>query len=103
MKNGGPGVALNVWARLEWPATGDNVRTLATSLAPGDSVDLRLDSVGEPRTDWSNVDGRLTYTDIAGAVWQTDFHFDYGAANRRRVTIGETNRMAGDAPQVRVG
>jgi hypothetical protein len=93
VKNGGPGVALNVWARLEWPASGDNVRTLATSLAPGDEVDLRLDSVGAPRTDWDNVTGRLIYTDIAGTAWQTDFRFDVAAANRRRVTVGETTRV----------
>src|SRR6266705_2214751 len=70
---GGQGVALNVRARLEFGGreSGVSVETVPTSLAPGASQDLRLN--GSRSTDWSNVAGRIEYSDVAGGSWQTEF------------------------------
>jgi hypothetical protein len=90
VKNGGPGVALNVWATLEWPATGQNIRTVPTSLAPGDSDTLRIDWRNEPITDWDNVKGVIVYEDIAHVIWETSFHVTAPAGQRRSVYVGKT-------------
>jgi hypothetical protein len=104
VKNGGPGVALNVRARLEWPAPGGvNVETVPTSLAPGDSADLRINWGGKAETDWSNVVGTLTYEDVAHVVWQTDFHITTKTLNRRIVDVRDTIRLAADPAQVPTG
>lgn len=104
MKNGGPGVALNVRARLDWPApAGVYVESVPTSLAPDDSADLRINWGVQPRTDWAGVSGALTYFDITGAVWQTQFHVSIGNFDRRIVDVGETIRLAADPPTITSG
>jgi hypothetical protein len=105
VKNRGPGVALNVRARLDWPARagGVHVESVPTSLAPDDSADLRINWGVEPRTDWADVSGALTYSDITGAVWQTQFHVSIGNFDRRIVDVGETTRHGADPAVVTVG
>jgi hypothetical protein len=104
VKNGGPGVALNVRARLDWPApAGVHVESVPTSLAPDDSADLRINWGVQPRTDWADVSGTLTYSDITGAVWQTQFRVSLGNFDRRIVDVGETIRLGADPPIVAIG
>jgi hypothetical protein len=104
VKNAGPGVALNVRARLDWSApAGVHVESVPTSLAPDDSADLRINWGVQPRTDWADVSGALTYSDITGAVWQTHFHVSIGNFDRRIVDVGETIRLAADPPAVTIG
>jgi len=100
VKNGGPGVALNVRARLVWPGPeGHNVETVPVSLAPDGSTDLRINWAGQPETYWDNVNGRLTYRDIHGGMWQTDFHISV-ATHGRSVNVGDTLRLDADPPPV---
>jgi hypothetical protein len=103
VKNGGPGVALNVQADLDFTSQegGTIIRTSTTSIASGDEVDLRLDWPNPPRSStstgtgvqtlWLNVKGRLLYQDLAGNHWVTNFTIETEGSNGyRRATVRET-------------
>jgi hypothetical protein len=102
--NGGPGVALNVRARLEWPgAGGQYVGTVPSSIAPGQFTDLRINWGGDPLTDWANVVGALTYEDIHGTQWRTNFTVTTEAQGRRNINVGDTIGVNADPPTVTIG
>ena len=74
VKNGGPGVALNVRGQLHFgPPTGAFVAVVPTSLAPGESADLVLNWGSAPISGWKGASGFLLYNDIAGVRWRTDY------------------------------
>lgn len=90
--NGGPGVALNVCARLDFgPPGGVFVESVPTSLAPGDRADLRLNWGGVPQTDWHNVSGAIHYEDVVGALWRTRFRI--WIDGRMMVRVDDTELM----------
>lgn len=76
---------------------------MPTSLAPNDSTDLRINWGGQRLTDWDNVTGRLTYRDIHGGMWQTEFQIFVANLGRRFVNMGDTLRLAADPPVIRIG
>jgi hypothetical protein len=94
VKNGGPGVALNVRLRLQWPPpSGIFVQSVTTNLAPGDFTDLRLDWGATPNTDWNNITGKLTYEDVVGALWQTEFRVFVEHDRYRYIELYETRLL----------
>ena len=54
VKNGGPGIVLNVRAKRKWPGQGATAESVPTSLAPGDFADLVLTYGGQHQSDWGN-------------------------------------------------
>jgi hypothetical protein len=90
VRNGGPGVALNVFGQLQWPSpSGVFVMLIATSLAPNTAQDMALDW-SSPRDDWDNVSGFLEYEDVTGSRWRTGFHIQ----SRRHIRVLETTPVA---------
>jgi hypothetical protein len=72
--NGGPGVALNVTGRLmRRPPAGAGViesALYAGNIGPGAQQDARLEAAWER---WESFIGFLTYSDLLGRSWITDF------------------------------
>ena len=77
VRNGGPGVALNVRGTLYFPPpSGVSVQIVQTSIGPGKSADLRFNWGGGPTEEgWDRARGYLLYKDIAGVTWRTDYRF----------------------------
>ncbi len=94
VRNGGPGVALNVTGHLEWKKSpGDAVNTVTTSIGPGDLQDLRPNWIGQQRPleseKWDQVAGRLDYDDINGGRWRTSFRIETEGNRAIRVQATE--------------
>jgi len=88
IKNGGPGLALNVEGKMYWRNPGEGVswRTLTIyggSVAPMDSVDARVSQ--NVQWGWQEGKGYLRYTDLSGSLWLTEFEY----------TLGEGGQLVG--------
>lgn len=79
LKNGGPGLALNVQGRVVWnlaPGRWQEIAIDAGSIAPSDPVNARI---SEPAaTGWPGATGYVRYYDLSGRGWVTFFRFDEG-------------------------
>ena len=82
LANGGPGVALNVGGRIWKPADGGPIyaRLFAGSIGPGMQQDARLEPTWT--TGWDGTDGYLSYWDILGIQWITDFSCTRGVGEQ---------------------
>jgi hypothetical protein len=87
LKNGGPGLALNVRGRVVWNLSRGSWMTVylyASSIAPADSADARLSKPAIKG--WVGAMGYVRYADFAGKDWVTYFRF----------TLGEGNQLVGE-------
>jgi len=77
IKNGGPGLALNVQGRIvRWRGQGRSfaqVTLVGSSVAPGDGAEVRLSEVVPEG--WAGWSGYLRYSDLLGDSWVTYFRF----------------------------
>lgn len=83
LKNGGPGLALNVRGRAVWntaPGAWIVVEIYASSIAPNDDVHARLSRV--LAGGWQDSTGFVRYGDLNGDDWVTYFRFDLGEGNQ---------------------
>lgn len=89
LRNGGPGLALNVHGEVFWRSeTQTLVRRaiLATTIAAGGTEEAQISEHGV--TSWANAMGHLDYRDVTGVEWQTRFRFGLGPGNELHVTVG---------------
>ena len=85
LKNGGPGLALNVRGAVFFraPPTSSNrmsYEVAAGTIASGDAIDARLEHT-LPHG-WEGVEGFVEYDDTLGRVWTTHFRFGHARGNQ---------------------
>ena len=84
IKNGGPGLALNVNGKVYWrnQGAGEAWRTVtiyAGTIASGDEVEARLSA---NVNGWADAIGYLFHSDLAGEGWLTEFKYILGDGNQ---------------------
>ena len=80
LRNGGPGLALNVSGTARWPATKTETTLMAGSIAPGARFNARP---AAPVTGgWADSVGELRYSDLNGDKWVTRFKLKLGDGNQ---------------------
>jgi hypothetical protein len=89
--NGGPGLALNVRGRLTFPS-GTFVDLVPTSLAAGQTHDMRVNWGGPAVNDWEDATGELTYQDVTGQTFTSTFAVRQ--LNRRFFEFGQFSDVA---------
>jgi hypothetical protein len=75
LRNGGPGVALNVEGRVRWP-DGAQLALYGGSIAPGQAAMARPAS--PVSQGWINASGELRYADLNGDRWVIPFKIKAG-------------------------
>jgi DNA-binding transcriptional regulator of glucitol operon len=79
LRNGGPGVALDVRGTLVEPISGTTIPIYAGGVPPGQSLITRPRSAV---SSWEGVLGELRYGDLNGDEWVTRFRFALGEGNQ---------------------
>lgn len=104
--NVGLGAALNLAGQLEWrgDGSGTTANLIPTSLAPGESSELRVDLLDRRGKRPERVGGVLDFEDISGGRWRTEFAVDEEGHVRVQRTVlllrpdGTTPTAAGAQP-----
>lgn len=77
LRNGGPGLALNVKGKVGWPGREGQGRDLyGGSIASGQSAVGRLAFPAD--AGWNGAVGHLRYSDLNGDDWETHFTITHG-------------------------
>ena len=77
LKNGGPGIALNVRGVCFVPGSPEiRIEIAGGTIAAGDTLDARLET--PLSSGWNGVKGMVRYEDIEGQLWGTQFTFGRG-------------------------
>lgn len=107
IRNGGRGIALRVTGWINWDDGADAIawsttRILPTTIAAGETQDVRLDSPGV--RDWRRAYGVVDYEDVSGLGWRTSFKFNEDSTDRLYVEVEAMGQpwAVGDPPEQRV-